>query len=125
MQPVWHQNEAGILPLLVYNWLLQKNPWKGGQNGIVSILIGLMWWGQGTLKVEDRALWMEMVVDVNKCIQNIYAIYLPLSSRIGRQKCDTTLFNVEIFRKGQVRVRVDTIASNGATDTMMSKVFGN
>ncbi|KAK0498121.1 hypothetical protein EDD18DRAFT_1350743 [Armillaria luteobubalina] len=69
MQPIWHQNKAGILPLPVYDRLLQKNLRKGGQNGMVTVLIGLMWWGQGTLEVEDRVLWMEMVVDVDKCIQ--------------------------------------------------------
>ncbi|KAK0493752.1 hypothetical protein EDD18DRAFT_1107741 [Armillaria luteobubalina] len=59
-----HRNKNGTLPLSVYNCLLDKSLWKGGQNGMVMVLIGLMWWGQGTLEVEERALWKEMVADI-------------------------------------------------------------
>ncbi|KAG7440685.1 uncharacterized protein BT62DRAFT_923872 [Guyanagaster necrorhizus] len=43
---------------------------KGGQNSTVTILIGLMWWRQDTLKAKDRALWKEMVVDVDKHLRH-------------------------------------------------------
>ncbi|KAK0481070.1 hypothetical protein EDD18DRAFT_1436517 [Armillaria luteobubalina] len=127
MQPIWHQNKAGILLLPVYNRSLQKNLWKGGQNRMVTILIGLMWWGQGTLEAEDRVLWKEMVADIDKCIQNIYTIYLPSSRLADRSVIQPFLASddAELFRKGWARVGVDTITSNGAMGTTTSKVFGN
>ncbi|KAG7441297.1 uncharacterized protein BT62DRAFT_923395 [Guyanagaster necrorhizus] len=54
MQPVWHQNKISILPLPVYDHSLNKDLQKGDQNSIVTILIGLMWWGQSTLKAKNR-----------------------------------------------------------------------
>ncbi|KAK0475354.1 hypothetical protein EDD18DRAFT_1367111 [Armillaria luteobubalina] len=38
MQPHWHQNQTGMLPLLVYDRLMDKTLQKGGPNGIVTIL---------------------------------------------------------------------------------------
>ncbi|KAK0470906.1 hypothetical protein IW261DRAFT_1572596 [Armillaria novae-zelandiae] len=69
MQPGWRQNKTGTLPLPVYDRSLDSMLWKGGPNGIVTVLVGLMWWGQGTLEADDRVLWTAMVMDIRMCIQ--------------------------------------------------------
>ncbi|KAK0500242.1 hypothetical protein EDD18DRAFT_1102398 [Armillaria luteobubalina] len=38
MQPHWHQNRTGTLPLPVYDRLMDKTLWKGGPNSIVTVL---------------------------------------------------------------------------------------
>ncbi|SJL18493.1 uncharacterized protein ARMOST_22083 [Armillaria ostoyae] len=69
MQPDWRRSETGPLPMKNYCRPLDKALRKGGQNGIVTVLIGLMWWGQGTLPAEEAALWKAMVADVHACIK--------------------------------------------------------
>ncbi|KAK0497916.1 hypothetical protein EDD18DRAFT_1104419 [Armillaria luteobubalina] len=69
MQPKWCQNETGALPLPVYDRSLDRTLRKGGPNGIVTVLVGLMWWGQGTLEANERTLWTVMVMDIRMCIQ--------------------------------------------------------
>ncbi|KAK0500828.1 hypothetical protein EDD18DRAFT_1101818 [Armillaria luteobubalina] len=71
MQPEWCQNAMGALPLPVYDRSLDRTLWKGGPNSIVAILVGLMWWGQGTLEANERTLWTAMVMDIHMCIQTM------------------------------------------------------
>ncbi|KAK0501995.1 hypothetical protein EDD18DRAFT_1100490 [Armillaria luteobubalina] len=62
------------LPVVNYSRSLNKALWKGGQNGLGTMLIGLMWWGQGTLSAKERNLWKATVVDIHACIRTL----LPL-----------------------------------------------
>ncbi|KAK0497445.1 hypothetical protein EDD18DRAFT_1462239 [Armillaria luteobubalina] len=68
LQPGWRHSDTGPLPLKDYSGVLDKALRKGGPNGIITMLIGLMWWGQGTLSMEEAALWKAMVADVRACI---------------------------------------------------------
>ncbi|KAK0492637.1 hypothetical protein EDD18DRAFT_1257624 [Armillaria luteobubalina] len=68
LQPGWRRSDTGPLPSKDYSGVLDKALRKGGPNGIVTVLIGLMWWGQGTLSTEEAALWKAMVADVRVCI---------------------------------------------------------
>ncbi|KAK0488252.1 hypothetical protein EDD18DRAFT_1335173 [Armillaria luteobubalina] len=68
LQPRWCCSDTGPLPSKDYSRVLDKALHKGGPNGIVTVLIGLMWWGQGTLSTEEAALWKAMVADVRACI---------------------------------------------------------
>ncbi|KAK0481034.1 hypothetical protein EDD18DRAFT_1013663, partial [Armillaria luteobubalina] len=44
LQPNWRRSETGPLPAANYSRSLHKALSKGGQNGLVTVLIGLMWW---------------------------------------------------------------------------------
>ncbi|KAK0488215.1 hypothetical protein EDD18DRAFT_1359904 [Armillaria luteobubalina] len=48
LQPDWRCSETGPLPEANYSCSLRKALWKGGPNGLLTVLIGLMWWGQAT-----------------------------------------------------------------------------
>lgn len=76
LQPEWRRSDTGPLPSKDYSGALDKALRKGGPNGIVTVLIGLMWWGQGTLPAEEAALWKAMVADVGACIDAL----MPSSS---------------------------------------------
>ncbi|KAK0486706.1 hypothetical protein EDD18DRAFT_1082779, partial [Armillaria luteobubalina] len=71
LQPVWRRSEMGDLPTANYSHSLNKALWKGGQNGLITVLIGLMWWGQGTLSDEECTLWKATVADVHACIRTL------------------------------------------------------
>ncbi|KAK0493684.1 hypothetical protein EDD18DRAFT_1053314, partial [Armillaria luteobubalina] len=45
LQPDWRRSETNALPVANYSRSLRKALWKGGQNGLLTVLIGLMWWG--------------------------------------------------------------------------------
>ncbi|KAK0466630.1 hypothetical protein IW261DRAFT_1346529 [Armillaria novae-zelandiae] len=68
LQPGWRRSDTGPLPLNDYGGALDKALRKGGPNGIVTVLIALMWWGQGKLSAEEDALWRAMVADVKACV---------------------------------------------------------
>ncbi|KAK0222073.1 hypothetical protein IW262DRAFT_1296666 [Armillaria fumosa] len=68
LQPGWCHSDTGPLPLKDYSRVLNKALCKGGPNGIVTMLIGLMWWDQGILSTEEATLWKAMVADVRACI---------------------------------------------------------
>ncbi|KAK0491904.1 hypothetical protein EDD18DRAFT_1258434 [Armillaria luteobubalina] len=76
LQPGWHRSDTGPLPSKDYSGVLNKALRKGGPNSIVTVLIRLMWWGQGTLSTEEAVLWKAMVADVRACI---HALTLSLS----------------------------------------------
>ncbi|KAK0500753.1 hypothetical protein EDD18DRAFT_1044246, partial [Armillaria luteobubalina] len=44
LQPDWRRSETGPLPEANYSRSLRKALWKGGPNGLLTVLIGLMWW---------------------------------------------------------------------------------
>ncbi|KAK0220664.1 hypothetical protein IW262DRAFT_1297712 [Armillaria fumosa] len=44
-----------------YSSALNKALCKDGPNGIITMLIGLMWWGQGSLSMKEAALWRAML----------------------------------------------------------------
>ncbi|KAK0475678.1 hypothetical protein EDD18DRAFT_1089647 [Armillaria luteobubalina] len=76
LQPQWRRSDTGPLPLKDYSGALSKALRKDGPNGIVTVLIGLMWWGQGSLSTKEAALWRAMVADVRACIHAL----MPSSS---------------------------------------------
>ncbi|KAK0477821.1 hypothetical protein IW261DRAFT_1565606 [Armillaria novae-zelandiae] len=71
LQPNWRRSETGPLPAANYSRSLHKALSKGGQNGLVTVLIGLMWWGQGSLSAEEHTLWNAAVADVYACIRTL------------------------------------------------------
>ncbi|KAK0491760.1 hypothetical protein EDD18DRAFT_1080458 [Armillaria luteobubalina] len=76
LQPQWRRSDTGPLPLKDYSGALGKALRKDGPNGIITVLIGLMWWGQGSLSTKEAALWRAMVADVRACIHAL----MPSSS---------------------------------------------
>ena len=43
-----------------------RNLRKGGPNGIVTVVIGLKWWGEAGY---DRETWRNAVVDMRECFE--------------------------------------------------------
>ncbi|KAK0505317.1 hypothetical protein EDD18DRAFT_1046986, partial [Armillaria luteobubalina] len=44
LQLNWQRSKNGPLPAANYGCSLNKALSKGGQNGLITVLIGLMWW---------------------------------------------------------------------------------
>ena len=69
MQPPWRRNpDAGSLPLSLKTATGKQDAGvlrKSGPNGIVTTIIGLMWWGKH--KASDER-WEKAVVDVVACL---------------------------------------------------------
>jgi hypothetical protein len=81
IQPAFRKSDSP-LPAAIF---VNPNPaseddWKelrkGGQNGIVSLLIMLFWWGKGQAKKsqwqDDSSIqWTAMIMDVSRCLEAI------------------------------------------------------
>ncbi|SJL13367.1 uncharacterized protein ARMOST_16809 [Armillaria ostoyae] len=72
LQPIWRQTAIG-LPISDYSKPLTCLR-KGGQNGIITILFGLFWWGR---LGEERSQWLLMVADVDRTIQALLQQHVP------------------------------------------------
>ncbi|KAK0465844.1 hypothetical protein IW261DRAFT_1426994 [Armillaria novae-zelandiae] len=130
MQPGWHQNKMGTLPLPVYDHSLDSMLQKGGPNGIVTVLVGLMWWGQGTLEADDRVLWTAMVMDIHMCIQAMQQIQAPRGqgrwSKSGEEDTRSKLIidlPQEFLGRGQECVGGGSVRKGWTTLATMSKVL--
>ncbi|KAK0466893.1 uncharacterized protein EV420DRAFT_1635926 [Desarmillaria tabescens] len=66
LNPAWRRsNDNSGLPKPDYSKPL-KCLWKGGRQGIVTVIFGLFWWGHACRGTEQ--LWFRMVSDVSKTI---------------------------------------------------------
>ncbi|KAK0421916.1 hypothetical protein EV421DRAFT_1723608, partial [Armillaria borealis] len=61
LQPSWRQSNEG-LPIPQYTGTF-TSLCKGGQNGIITVLFGLFWWGRNL--VGNTSQWHKMVADVS------------------------------------------------------------
>ena len=78
LQPSFRHNENGPmpLPLFVQPDLEAPNVWeplrKGGQNGLVTVLLLFSWWGQQANNVTEVVQqWHDVIVDLRRTLEVI------------------------------------------------------
>lgn len=84
MQPSFRKCDSLMPAAIFVNPTLSGNSddWKdlrkGGQNGLVSLLVMLLWWGRGLARRtqwqdDSSPQWLATVVDVSRCLELIGA----------------------------------------------------
>lgn len=88
IQPSFRKSDSGI-PTAVYSCPMgDQHAWdslrKGGPNGLISLLMLLLWWGQALAKqsqwqIDSTSDWNHMVLDVTKCLNTMKDLNGPAS----------------------------------------------
>ncbi|KAK0216719.1 hypothetical protein EDD85DRAFT_781924, partial [Armillaria nabsnona] len=67
LQPSWRQSDKGLLVPQYTGTFTSLH--KGGQNGIITVLFGLFWWGHNL--DGNTSQWHKMVADVSDMLDTL------------------------------------------------------